>query len=330
MVPRRASRLHPRSKSMPTARGRSTGSGGVVAVIDAGRSARRLVGRRGRRGARSGHPSRSAPSQESHGPLGRDRPRSARVRPWRRASRPGDCAPRERRPAGHRSTAGRLPAGSRPGGKRKHRPVVVGEHAACTRPQDRRPRHRRPPRTATASNSDPTSRTSRSVAKTTSARTTIGGMTASSSATKTRARNLSAAPPRTAVAAAAGAEAVAQAALGQQVARRVRIGLELATQPADGDPEIGRIGAVRIGPDAVEQLIGRHDAINRRREHVEQSCLGAGELLRARSTSSPTRFARSTETSPPSSEICGDPIDARRRTRWIRATSSSGSNGFVT
>ena len=54
----------------------------------------------------------------------------------------------------------------------------------------------------------------------------------------------------------AGAQSVADAPLGEEVAGTIRVDLELATQAAHGDPEIGGIRAVRIGPDAVEELLG--------------------------------------------------------------------------
>ena len=74
-----------------------------------------------------------------------------------------------------------------------------------------------------------------------------------------------------------GDEPVADAADGEQVARAVRVELELLAQAAHRDPDVGRFGVVGLRPAADEQRLGRHGLAEVGGEGEEEPRLGRGE-----------------------------------------------------
>src|SRR5579859_7000829 len=78
-----------------------------------------------------------------------------------------------------------------------------------------------------------------------------------------------------------GAEPVADTALGEQVARMVRIELHLPSEAADGHPHVRGVGAVGLRPDALEQGLGGDRAVERGDHHLEEAHLYGGQRLGA-------------------------------------------------
>src|SRR5664280_3618300 len=52
-----------------------------------------------------------------------------------------------------------------------------------------------------------------------------------------------------------GRQAVAARRIGEQMVRVASVQLELLAEPPDRDPNVGRIGRVRVGPDLAQQLL---------------------------------------------------------------------------
>ena len=117
-------------------------------------------------------------------------------------------------------------------------------------------------------------------------------------------------------------QAVADAADRQQVDRLVGIHLHLLPQAPHRDPDVARVGILRVGPATGEERLGGHGLAEVGGEGVQQPRLGRRQRHACPSTSASRRWSSSASLGPSSSRWRGTRSPSRRSTRWIRARSS--------